>query len=279
VLAPRALEPPDLPLAIALADAVGFHPDLTTWTFLLSIGEGWTVEASTGGLAGTVLLLPFGQGHAMVAMMIVHPEHQRRGIGRSLLDLALAAARGPTVALYATELGEKLYRRVGFVDAGVSLRFTGAPSVVEPAQPSAFVRPVRPSDRDAIVALDARAQGAPRDALVGSLIPPRKSPAHGYVVDRGAGVEAFGLSRLERGSWRLGPIVASSDQDARLLCDRLAERKDLVHLDLEPGERVLEAWARERGLPEGEASPRLIRGEPLAGDRRASRSMAGRATG
>ncbi len=276
---PRTLRERDVPRAIALGGDVGFDTDAPFWTWLLELGPGWGIDLEDGTLAGTVILLPFGRPLAMVAMMMVRRDQQRRGHGRALMRAAIEAQPHDTVALYATEVGEKLYRSMGFADAGASTRFEGAPLARPELGARDGLRRLGLRDQAALVALDAHAQGAERRPLLRSLLVPRTVPSVGYGLEREGGLEAFGFASLERGTWRLGPIVARDDADAVLVADKLSERKDRLRIDLEPGERVLAAWARDRGLVAGEVSPRLILGRELPGQRTASRALAGRPFG
>jgi hypothetical protein len=88
------------------------------------------------------------------------------------------------------------------------------------------------------------------------------------------------MAFVEQGARRVGPIVADLDVDAVALADRLATGAPRVRLDLEPGEQRLRAWARSRGLEEGESSQRMCRSNGgLPGVRRLSRAILGRPFG
>lgn len=52
--------------------------------------------------------------------MVVHPNHQGRGIGRKLLDAIceLADRAGQDIYLEASEPGKRLYEKAGFVVLG-----------------------------------------------------------------------------------------------------------------------------------------------------------------
>ncbi|PBC79719.1 acetyltransferase (GNAT) family protein [Streptomyces sp. TLI_235] len=58
------------------------------------------------------------------------PEHRSRGVGRAVVEAALAAHPDRTATLVATLLGEPLYRRLGFTEHGVSRwwRYPATPS-------------------------------------------------------------------------------------------------------------------------------------------------------
>jgi GNAT superfamily N-acetyltransferase len=89
-----------------------------------------------GELMGTVQLLtamPPNQPHRCeIAKMIVHPRARRLGIGRCLMNSALARARahGKTLVTLDTRTGdvaEPLYESVGFATAGVIPDFAWNP--------------------------------------------------------------------------------------------------------------------------------------------------------
>jgi GNAT superfamily N-acetyltransferase len=92
-------------------------------------GERVVIAARVGErLAGTVqlvLAMPPNQPHrAEIAKLLVDPAFRGRGIGRLLMERAEreALARGRNLLVFDTvrgEAGERLYRRMGYVAAGV----------------------------------------------------------------------------------------------------------------------------------------------------------------
>jgi predicted GNAT family N-acyltransferase len=70
-----------------------------------------------GGVLGTARLMPTGQ----IGRMAVLPEHRNHGIGRRLLDMAVAEARRldmPHVFLHAQSHAKGFYEKSGFVAHG-----------------------------------------------------------------------------------------------------------------------------------------------------------------
>lgn len=127
---------PPGPLA-ALFAAVGFRrrTDPAQLAELLA-GSRWVVSAWDGErLVGFARAISDGVSNAYVSTVAVHPDYQRRGIGRALLERLLAGRDGVKFVLHSSEAGERLYRSVGFVDAT-----------------RMFVRDRRPSTVDEIVA-------------------------------------------------------------------------------------------------------------------------------
>jgi GNAT superfamily N-acetyltransferase len=271
-----ALDESHVPACVDVAAAVGWKPPVETWRWMLGLGEGWGVNYD-GALAGAVILFRFDDALAMVAMMMVRPETQRKGIGRALLEqVDRRVSPGAATALYASAEGERLYRPYGYVDAGESTRHEGtlrAPAV----EHDGSLRAARATDTPAMTLLDAHAQGASRVKLVSSLV---ERAERAVVIERDSTIEAFGLSVHEDGASRLGPIVARRDDDAVAIASALAEGAARVRLDLEPGESALDDWARHAGLEPTVVSPRLVRGcAALPGERAWIRALAGRPFG
>jgi len=272
----RRMSEDDAEHAVQMANTVGFLTEADIWRWMLSLGEGFCAELEDKSLVGTLIVIPFGEKLAMIAMMIVHAQQQQRGIGQRLLELLLESRPLGTLALYATSVGEKLYRPFGFRDQGANLRLEGALEADDaPAEPA--LRRMTEADIARVIQLDAAAQGAPRGALVRSL---HQRAAAAYVIDRGdTELHGFGFASHERGVLRVGPLVAAHDTDAVALTRALSRGAGKVRIDCEPDELALRSWAMSRGLEAGEQSPRLRRGPPLAGARHTIRALAGRAFG
>jgi ribosomal protein S18 acetylase RimI-like enzyme len=90
------------------------HPDATLRS---ALAASWNVTARTaaGELIGLARVLDDGALYASVWDVIVHPEYQRQGLGRSLMAEVLAhTADRYLVSLVSTAAGESLYRQEGF---------------------------------------------------------------------------------------------------------------------------------------------------------------------
>src|SRR4030095_4723872 len=74
-------------------------------------------------MVGTAIGLDYG-GFGWIAMMLVHPAHRSRGLGRRLLEAAVDAVPSDRLMrLDATPLGRPLYQSYGFVDEAHLTRF------------------------------------------------------------------------------------------------------------------------------------------------------------
>ncbi len=78
-------------------------------------GSRWVVSAVDGGrLVGFARAISDGVSNAYVTSVAVLPSHQRRGIGRRMLEALLEGRPGVKWVLHASEVGEGLYRSLGF---------------------------------------------------------------------------------------------------------------------------------------------------------------------
>ncbi|MEO6575028.1 MAG: GNAT family N-acetyltransferase [Polyangiaceae bacterium] len=272
----RRLSEVDVPACAALARTVGWRSLESQWTMMLGVGDGFGAETD-GTLVGTVIMNRFGNTLASVAMMVVSPAHQRRGVGHRLMVAGLEHAGGAAVFLYATEVGRVLYERLGFVQVGASRRMTG-PAIDRSGLVIEGARPMRSADLPRVHALDEEAQGAPRHRLFDALIP---NVDRASVVERAGEIVAFGLSTTNDKRRVLGPIVAGDDDSARDVAAHLCVASDLpVVLDLDAGDEALYRWATNAGLTvEGTTMMMALRGTPLPGRRELVRALAGRAFG
>ena len=96
-------------------------PMAIDWATLLSEKEIWILDGALGDAVGS-LALDIKSDHIVVWSVAVAPEHQHRGVGRSLMAFAEARARDlqrPEVRLFTNARLERniaLYRRLGYVE-------------------------------------------------------------------------------------------------------------------------------------------------------------------
>ncbi|MCJ1404944.1 hypothetical protein MMC11_008170 [Xylographa trunciseda] len=63
---------------------------------------------------------PYGESQLYLGMLACHPDYQKRGAGRMLCQWGLDKAKteGLTITLYASPMGARLYRSLGFQNVG-----------------------------------------------------------------------------------------------------------------------------------------------------------------
>jgi GNAT superfamily N-acetyltransferase len=170
-------------------------------------GEVLVAVTGRGRLVGGACTASFG-ATGWIGALGVLPRARRHGVGELLTRASVEwlEERGAvTSLLYATDMGRRVYERAGFVAEAPARAWRGTP----PGPPPEGVRRLRPSDRDAILALDREATNEDRSAVLDRL------PALlGLALDRddGTGLAAFALNT----PWGAGPAVVAADHDSGL---------------------------------------------------------------
>jgi GNAT superfamily N-acetyltransferase len=261
----RALTEADLDAAFALSTAAGWNQTIADWRVFLRDGRAWGIEAD-GMLASSAAVLPFGRKVAWVSMVLTLPDQRGRGYATALMARALAAldASGHRAVLDATPLGQPVYGKLGFTPFWTFRRWRleASGGTVQ------GVRPLRPGDWPELLALDAAANGIPREGLLRALA--ARLPAVARVAVAGGRIEGFALARDGRLAPQIGPVVARDGRSAqRLIAAALAALPagQSVVIDLADSQTELAAWLAGRGAaPQRPFTRMAVGAEPLPGD-------------
>jgi predicted N-acetyltransferase YhbS len=164
------------------------------------------VAERNGRVVGGVCCASFGATGWIGALGVV-PEARRRGVGEALADAACERLRtrgADTVLLFATDMGRPLYDRMGFVTEGSVSAWRGTAGVT---RAGITLRSLREADRPAIRAIDERATGEQRSAVLDAL-----RPLQGLMAERGGEPTGFAVTS----PWGAGVAVCAPVSDAGL---------------------------------------------------------------
>ena len=238
-----AFGPEHLEGAVLLSRQAGWPHRMDDWQTALALSTGLAAVSGQGNrVVGTALMTPYRDDSATINMVIVEEASRGRGLGRKLMDAALALAGNRALRLVATDDGVPLYERLGFEKAGAIAQHQGfVRSVAVPAS----VRPARPADIADIVELDRIAYGADRASLMSHIA----TIGSFAVLDRAGGLAGFSALRPFGRGEVIGPVAARDADDAKaLIAHFLAPRAGaFVRLDTDAA-TGLGPWLAEQGL-------------------------------
>lgn len=257
----RRLTADDLEAAQALSREFQWPHRVEDWRFAMDLGQG-VAAWRDGELVGTALHWLWGKQHATVGLVMVAPRMQGQRLGQHLMHAVMQGLESRTVLLHATTEGRGVYERMGFAITGELRQHQGlaAPAQLVALPEDMRLRPLGRNDPKALIALDARAGGMPREALLRRLL------AEGETVVLTRGDEAVGFSvvrRFGRGHV-IGPVVAPDLDSARALighwCSRYAGKFLRLDVDAASG---LPTWLEAQGLPRVDTVTTMVHGGPL----------------
>jgi GNAT superfamily N-acetyltransferase len=251
----RRLSSDDVYACIEVATDRGWSTPRAVWTMLLRHGTGYGFEEE-GQLGGTVIAFPH-ERLTFIGMMLVRKRLEGRGVGRALLERALAEGQ-PGAALFATPSGRPLYEKVGFIVREFVTVHRGSWSGntvrnVDVKSPDAL----SPKTIEAIVETDARAFGCARRTLIAGMLELADRIA---IVRRNDGL-SYAIASSREDETVIGPAIV---QDDETMLDMIAALVDAdrgtVELRAPNARRALRAAIEERGLLPDRELPLMTRG-------------------
>lgn len=254
----RVLTHDDLGACLNLSQPAGWNQTEGDWRRALELQpDGCFAAVQDGVVIGTCTVCAFGPV-AWVAMMLVDPAHRSRGIGRALMEHALAfldALKVRSVRLDATPMGQPLYEKLGFVSQFRLARYAGT-LPPDDSPPSPDVMPVSAERWEELAAMDEHVTRTDRRKLLRYLF--NKQPGEVRFVEgrgwmtcrQGAVAVQFGPCEGEAGDLLLSDAFR-----------RYAGRH--VYIDIPEMNAAARALAEERGLTIQRHLQRMTRGELL----------------
>jgi GNAT superfamily N-acetyltransferase len=211
----RKMTAADIAFGMELKNAVGWNQLPADWERLIALEpDGCFVATLHGRDVGTATTTTYEDRFGWTAMVLVHPDHRRKGIGTSLLHAGIdyLEQRVEAVKLDATPMGKKLYDTLGFVDEYMMERWLGKGT--NPVS----IPDVVPIDQQLLTAVcefDTPIFGADRSRLLKMLV--NEEPNTAVCVAHAGRVVGYGILRPGYNCAQLGPIVAEEPKTADML--------------------------------------------------------------
>jgi GNAT superfamily N-acetyltransferase len=199
----RRMTAEDLDFGFQLKAQAGWNQTRDDWRrFLRLQPDGCFLAEHHGQPAGVVAAFMFGPV-AWIAMMLVEKSLRGRGIGRALMEHALAFAENSgakSIRLDATPLGEPLYQRLGFTPDFPLTRYGGELPDRKKGPPF-----LPEANLEEAAMLDQAASGADRRRLLALLW--KQQP--GWGVQHEGKLQGFCTARPGSQALQIGPCIVS----------------------------------------------------------------------
>src|SRR5918994_4745515 len=194
------MAPGHLEGAVELSRQVKWPHRREDWELAQSVSQG-IVALEEERVVATILMTPYGDDAAAINMVIVDAAMRGRGLGRKMMEEALAKAGERTSYLVATQEGLPLYEKLGFVTTGEIVQHQGEALPVDAPD---HVSWSESGDHARLVALDRAAYGHDRSALMQLL----RERAKFAVIHDSSEIQAFAAIRPFGQGLVIGPVVA-----------------------------------------------------------------------
>ena len=213
----RLLFESDIPAAMKLKEAAGWNQTEADWGRLLKLEpNGCFAAIENDHLVGTTTITTYEDELAWIGMVLVDPQHRRRGIATRLIETALAYLDGKVavVKLDATAEGSPVYEKFDFKPESLVERWRGTVEL------QSIERDDTAIDLEELLGLDRRAFSAGRAPLIKSLIDDaRISPV--LVKDESGSLTGYALARAGTKAVYIGPVIATDTAHVENLLDRI----------------------------------------------------------
>lgn len=196
----------DAPLLLELSESIGWPHEIGDWRTTVAASQVFGHRAADGKILSSASIYQFGPDLAALAVVLVREEFRRQGLARAVVLKCLDQVPGVPQMLVATPYGQPLYESLGFkiseqivrliATEGVSLPVTGA------------VNRMTDTDLTRVFELDRAIYRADRSQVLRH----RWAQVEGGVMLADGSGYAWKIP--QRGGLVLGPVVATSPQDA-----------------------------------------------------------------
>jgi GNAT superfamily N-acetyltransferase len=239
----------------------GFPPDEWHFAFgpFLELHLGWPYFHPIVATANDHIV---GVGNAIVngdtawlGNIVVPPPERGRGIGARLTTQLIEDCRergAGTLVLIATEMGERVYRKLGFETTGLYRFYRGGSGASAPELRG--IRPMAAGDRTTVLELDREASGERRGPLLSRFFDT------GFVHQCTHDGSIDGCYLPDLGS---GLVIAANDE-AGIHLLRLKLQRDPGQVVVPDGNEVARHWLTSNGYAEALTAPRMCLGTEVA---------------
>lgn len=230
------------------------------WELFLKLSpDNCRVGTENDKVIGSVTTLCYQHLFCWIGMVLVDPLHQKKGIGRQLLNEAMLILKnGETIKLDATPAGRELYLQLGFADEYGLMRMQTFSNDVK--MPDSSARPLGKNDLSKISEEDKLVFGSDRAVLLHWFWEAAKEYA--FITEGNGKVNGYCLGRHGHRFDQIGPVVADDTHIAKQLVaaalNNCIGRSIIIDVLLHDPEWI--SWLQEMGFGEQRKFTRMYKG-------------------
>jgi len=214
--------------------------------------DGFIGAFVDGEMVAGISAVAYGAAFGFIGLYISRPDRRGEGHGKAVWDAGMARLGNRTIGLDGVAEQQANYRRMGFVPAYETVRYSGPVAGLAGGAAAAG----RIAD---ILAYDRTCFPAPRQAFLGGWLQP---PRIALVAMNSGTVSGYGVARPCREGFKVGPLFADDTHVALQLLGALAAPMagDALHIDVPAANSGFIAALQAGGLSPGFTTTRMYRG-------------------
>ncbi len=238
----------EIDIAIDWAAAEGWNPGIDDADcFYAADAGGFLIGLLRGEAIACISAVRYGATFGFIGFYIVKPEFRGRGYGMQIWNSALERLRGRNIGLDGVVDQQNNYRKSGFKLAYRNIRYEGKGGGRDPGNRK--IVPLSSVPFTELNAYDRRFFPEDRTQFLRCWLNQPQSTAWGFMEkDRLAG---YGVLRLCRSGYKIGPLFANDAAVAALLFQSLKSRTNEgspIYLDIPEVNRSAVALAESNGM-------------------------------
>ncbi len=203
----------DAPLLLELSESIGWPHEIGDWQTTLAASQVFGHRAADGKIVSSASIYQFAPALAALAVVLVREDFRRQGLARAAVLKCLDQVPGVPQMLVATPFGHHLYESLGFKIVEQIVRLIAVQGTT--LLPTGAVRPMTDADLPRVFELDRAIYLADRSHVLRHRWAQVEA---GAMLADGSG---YAWKIPQRGGLVLGPVVATSPQDAASLMAHL----------------------------------------------------------
>lgn len=256
----REMDRAEVHLAIDWAAREGWNPGLhDAEVFFFADPNGFFVAEVDGKPVGSISAVAYDAAFGFIGLYIVEPALRGKGIGTRLWDAAMRYLGDRNIGLDGVVAMQAAYERSGFKLAYRNIRYRGTGGGEVPSG----VTHISEIDFGELVAFDRKMFPAERRAFLAQWL--SQDAAAAYTVVQDGVLAGYGVRRICRDGYKIGPLFAATPEVAEDLYCALAAGAAGAPLFLdvpEPNARGRALAARHGMSPVFETARMYTKGEP-----------------